>query len=438
MDKTEVRPFIPKPLQCNKCLRYGHTHKRCTNKEVCAVCGSQQHQTNWNCTNPKCINCGLEHHAKSKICDFHIYNTEVKLLMSRTGMSAREAKLELRVRGTADPSKSHSYRTIVNKLQNKNNENQQGENKNNNWEEIPTRNQFQDLEKEEETTEILPLNNLGKPSTSNSRGGDRIEDQLKEMFEDVETENRFGNLGEEETSEEPMVIESENKKRKLPRTPPKPKKANNENEYQPIQTEETEQVEDEGEESKAEVSGNQEVTNEDDNYSSPKMGGAYPKTPSLYHTGGQGEISPSPIIGNPYLRRAPPVEKKKKHDDICGCHDCFSNLCQACKDLTKDKFTILVKNFIRNKRKETSDLETHRQGCMCVNHLINSEKNKIPIADAYIRKLNQPEKRNLKNTSKIQSQIVTKTEQNEYTSSYNKVNSKASTSINYSNLTNLT
>ena len=36
----EVRPYIPKPLQCNKCCKFGHTHKKCHNNEVCNVCGS--------------------------------------------------------------------------------------------------------------------------------------------------------------------------------------------------------------------------------------------------------------------------------------------------------------------------------------------------------------------------------------------------------------
>ena len=95
----EVREYVPKPLQCNRCCRFGHSIKRCTSTEVCAVCGSQQHKTNWDCVPPHCVNCGLGHHAKCKTCDFYIYNTELKLLMTRSGMSAKEAKLELRVRG---------------------------------------------------------------------------------------------------------------------------------------------------------------------------------------------------------------------------------------------------------------------------------------------------------------------------------------------------
>ena len=109
----EVRPHVPKPLQCKLCCKFGHTHKKCQNKEKCAVCGSEDHATNWKCPITKCCNCGLAHHARSKECTFHIYNTELKLLMSRTGMAAKEAKLELKVRGIVDPGRNLLYKNVL-------------------------------------------------------------------------------------------------------------------------------------------------------------------------------------------------------------------------------------------------------------------------------------------------------------------------------------
>ena len=105
--KREIRPYVPKPLQCKLCCKYGHSDKLCRNTEICAVCGSSDHQTRWNCGNPKCTNCGQNHHARSKECIFYIYNTELKLLVSRSGMSIQEAKLELKARGLKDPAKKH-------------------------------------------------------------------------------------------------------------------------------------------------------------------------------------------------------------------------------------------------------------------------------------------------------------------------------------------
>ena len=101
----EVRPFVPSPLQCKKCSKYGHTEKKCHNNAVCAYCSSTEHETKWNCGTPKCANCNENHHARSKKCAFHLYNTELKILQDRTGMSIKEAKLELRTKGFNDPSK---------------------------------------------------------------------------------------------------------------------------------------------------------------------------------------------------------------------------------------------------------------------------------------------------------------------------------------------
>merc|ERR1711915_436873 len=76
-------------------------------------CGSEEHTTQWNCSDPKCVNCGQNHHARSKECMYYIYNTELKLLQERTGMSIKEAKLELKVRGIQDPAKKNTYSSIT-------------------------------------------------------------------------------------------------------------------------------------------------------------------------------------------------------------------------------------------------------------------------------------------------------------------------------------
>ena len=73
----EVRPFIPKPLQCKSCSKFGHSATKCRGIPVCAFCSSTDHPTKWNCGSPKCSNCGLEHHARSKECTFYMYNTKL-------------------------------------------------------------------------------------------------------------------------------------------------------------------------------------------------------------------------------------------------------------------------------------------------------------------------------------------------------------------------
>ena len=371
----EVRPFIPKPLQCSKCCRYGHTHKRCTNKEICAVCGSQHHRTDWSCNQPKCINCGLDHHAKSKTCEFYIYNTEVKLLMSRSGMSAREAKLELRVRGLLDPSKNPSYRATLygsNSKDSKNNKME--ENKNNTLEGFKSENRFEALAPRE------------------------TESSNQEEMEDEEIgESRKRNLEKSPPKQKMINIESININ--MPSVKPKRTKFNGGSEANKGNPPAVDKRKD---------------TNE--------------KIVDV--------ITPSPIFSRPTAEKVQSLEIRKKHDELCGCHECFMDLCHLNKNITKDSLIVLIKNFIRCRRRETTDLSTHKLGCMCVNHIICYKEKNIHILDTILEKLNLSDKKDL--TSKLQNQTETNKEQNKYTLGYSKVNSKATTSVNRKNLTTLT
>ena len=49
----------------------------------------------WNCGTSKCSNRSQNDHARVKQCIFCSYNTELKLIISRSGLSVREAKLAI-------------------------------------------------------------------------------------------------------------------------------------------------------------------------------------------------------------------------------------------------------------------------------------------------------------------------------------------------------
>ena len=46
--RRELLPFVPKPLQCKSCSKYGHTKSKCRSEAVCAFCSSKDHGTKWN------------------------------------------------------------------------------------------------------------------------------------------------------------------------------------------------------------------------------------------------------------------------------------------------------------------------------------------------------------------------------------------------------
>ena len=70
-----VRPFVPEPLRCYRCQRWGHHQRRCTFPTKCGVC-SGTHDTRDCITKFKrkektaacCPNCGGRHHAWNLSC----------------------------------------------------------------------------------------------------------------------------------------------------------------------------------------------------------------------------------------------------------------------------------------------------------------------------------------------------------------------------------
>ena len=63
-----VEPFIPNPLRCFKCQRFGHGQNTCRGKLTCARCGQFDHD-NKTCVNDVvCINCKGNHCAYSREC----------------------------------------------------------------------------------------------------------------------------------------------------------------------------------------------------------------------------------------------------------------------------------------------------------------------------------------------------------------------------------
>ena len=65
----EVRPYVPNPMRCFGCQRYGHTKMNCSRLPVCARCGKSEDHSEENCSaDPHCINCKGQHAAHSKEC----------------------------------------------------------------------------------------------------------------------------------------------------------------------------------------------------------------------------------------------------------------------------------------------------------------------------------------------------------------------------------
>jgi hypothetical protein len=82
----EVKPSICSPVQCNRCLRFGHTLKYCRSEARCSYCGESKH-TFGTCpsaqvTDPVCLFCKSSHLATDRSCKEWSTQKSIKKIMS--------------------------------------------------------------------------------------------------------------------------------------------------------------------------------------------------------------------------------------------------------------------------------------------------------------------------------------------------------------------
>ena len=91
-----VEMYVPNPLRCFNCQRFGHLENNCPVDigSVCERCGKggDDHHTN-QCTNPaKCVNCGKDHLSRSSECEVWKKEKEIMKLKLTKNLTYPEAR----------------------------------------------------------------------------------------------------------------------------------------------------------------------------------------------------------------------------------------------------------------------------------------------------------------------------------------------------------
>ena len=91
--RVPVAKFVPNPLRCFKCQKFGHGRQHCkAEQEVCSRCGETGHDYTL-CENKEyCTNCKGDHAASSKSCPKWILEQKVQQIRSEKNISFTDAR----------------------------------------------------------------------------------------------------------------------------------------------------------------------------------------------------------------------------------------------------------------------------------------------------------------------------------------------------------
>ena len=94
--RVKVRAYIPNPMRCFHCQRFGHPKTRCDGKRTCSKCASLDH-TDESCQSetPWCVNCGegqIPHPSYDRSCPKYVEEKEINTIKATRNISFREAR----------------------------------------------------------------------------------------------------------------------------------------------------------------------------------------------------------------------------------------------------------------------------------------------------------------------------------------------------------
>ena len=109
---VKVQMYVPNPLRCFNCQKFGHSKKFCKNPLACWKCGSEGHDGS-ECTAETtcCLNCKGDHCASSKSCPIWIQEKDIQRIKTERGLSYGDARRL--VTSQSSSSVAQSYASAV-------------------------------------------------------------------------------------------------------------------------------------------------------------------------------------------------------------------------------------------------------------------------------------------------------------------------------------
>ncbi|GFU07089.1 uncharacterized protein TNCV_3607831 [Trichonephila clavipes] len=107
-----VRPYIPNPLRCFQCQRFGHSKTVCRGQPTCSRCAKVGHDSADCKAKERCVNCKGDHSSLSRSCPTWILEKEITAVKIKNKLSYPEAR---RVVSSRTPVSGKSYASATSK-----------------------------------------------------------------------------------------------------------------------------------------------------------------------------------------------------------------------------------------------------------------------------------------------------------------------------------
>ncbi|GFT33207.1 uncharacterized protein TNCV_4598831 [Trichonephila clavipes] len=105
-----VRPYIPNPLRCFQCQRFGHSKLTCRGQATCARCAEVGHDSADFKARENCVNCKGDHTSYSRSCPNMSLEKEITALKIKNKISYPEAQ---RIVSSRTPVTGVSYAAVA-------------------------------------------------------------------------------------------------------------------------------------------------------------------------------------------------------------------------------------------------------------------------------------------------------------------------------------
>ena len=107
---VKITKFIPNPMRCFNCQKFGHPSDKCSLPKRCAKCGTEGHEFDSCTKQPSCVNCEGCHPSSSKLCPRFVKEKEIQTYKTDNNVSFPEARRAIEAR---TPTAGHTYAAVV-------------------------------------------------------------------------------------------------------------------------------------------------------------------------------------------------------------------------------------------------------------------------------------------------------------------------------------